>query len=72
MKKASHYLLHSACQNLKGIIEIYSSFGWNPTPFLASSDMVSIEIGQKPDAQTMATLSKIFAEDLQTENSVEN
>ena len=32
----------------------------------------SVEIGQKPDAQTMATLSKIFAEDLQTENRFKN
>jgi hypothetical protein len=28
----------------------------------------SVEIGQKPDAQTMATLSTIFSEDLQKEN----
>tara|TARA_R100001015_G_C4633144_1_gene197680 strand:- start:460 stop:846 length:387 start_codon:yes stop_codon:yes gene_type:complete len=32
----------------------------------------SVEIGHKTDAQTMATLSKIFAEDLQTENRFKN
>jgi len=32
----------------------------------------SVEIGQKPDAQTMATLSKIFAEDLKKENRFKN
>ena len=32
----------------------------------------SVEIGQKPDPQTMATLSKIFAEDLHKENRFKN
>ena len=32
----------------------------------------SVEIGHKTDANTMATLSKIFAEDLQKENRFKN
>ncbi len=32
----------------------------------------SVEIGHKTDAKTMATLSKIFAEDLQKENRFKN